>query len=93
MWQPKKIWRFEDERAEDAAKLKRGETAVVHTPGQLAKAWMPFALLSLFVLLWGLPAIKTAMGKATTPAFKTGGWAVPYLHQAVFRTLPDQRFT
>ncbi|MEQ1472508.1 MAG: L-lactate permease [Candidatus Acidiferrum sp.] len=88
VWQPKKIWRFEDERAEDAAKLKRGETAVVHTPGQLAKAWMPFALLSLFVLLWGLPAIKTAMGKATTPAFKTGGWAVPYLHQAVFRTLP-----
>ncbi|MDP9340243.1 MAG: lactate permease LctP family transporter [Acidobacteriota bacterium] len=88
VWQPKHIWRFEDERGEDAAKLKRGETAVVHTPGQLAKAWMPFALLSLFVLLWGLPTIKTAMGKATTPAFKTNGWAVPYLHQAVFRAPP-----
>ncbi len=88
VWQPKRIWRFEDERGEDAAKVKRGEVAVVHTPGQLAKAWMPFALLSLFVLLWGLPSIKTAMGKATTPAFKTGGWAVPYLHQAVFRAQP-----
>jgi lactate permease len=88
VWQPKRIWRFEDERGEDAAKVKRGEFAVVHTPGQIAKAWMPFALLSLFVLLWGLPAIKTAMGKATTPAFKTGGWAVPYLHQAVFRAQP-----
>jgi lactate permease len=88
VWQPKRIWRFEDERGEDAAKVKRGEVAVVHTPGQLAKAWMPFALLSLFVLLWGLPTIKTAMGKATTPAFKTGGWAVPYLHQAVFRAQP-----
>src|SRR6202047_4052100 len=88
VWQPKHIWRFEDERGEDAAKVKRGEVAVVHTPGQLAKAWMPFALLSLFVLLWGLPTIKTAMGKATTPAFKTGGWAVPYLHQAVFRAPP-----
>src|ERR1700682_5729882 len=88
VWQPKKIWRFEDERGEDAAKVKRGEFAVVHTPGQIAKAWMPFALLSLFVLLWGLPVIKTAMGKATTPAFKTGGWAVPYLHQAVFRAQP-----
>src|SRR6202043_3216694 len=88
VWQPKHIWRFEDERGEDAAKVKRGEVAVVHTPGQLAKAWMPFALLSLFVLLWGLPVIKTAMGKATTPAFKTGGWAVPYLHQAVFRAQP-----
>jgi lactate permease len=88
MWQPKRIWRFEDERGEDAAKVKRGEFAVVHTPGQLAKAWMPFALLSMFVLLWGLPTIKTAMGKYTTPAFKTGGWAVPYLHQAVFRAQP-----
>jgi lactate permease len=88
VWQPKRIWRFEDERGEDAAKVKRGEVAVVHTPGQLAKAWMPFALLSLFVLLWGLPVIKTAMGKYTTPAFKTGGWAVPYLHQAVFRAQP-----
>jgi lactate permease len=88
VWQPKRIWRFEDERGEDAAKVKRGEFAVVHTPGQLAKAWMPFALLSMFVLLWGLPTIKTAMGKYTTPAFKTGGWAVPYLHQRVFRAQP-----
>jgi lactate permease len=88
VWQPKRIWRFEDERGEDAAKVKRGEFAVVHTPGQLAKAWMPFALLSMFVLLWGLPTIKAAMGKYTTPAFKTGGWAVPYLHQAVFRAQP-----
>ena len=88
VWHPKRIWRFEDERGEDAAKVKRGEFAVVHTPGQIAKAWMPFALLSLFVLLWGLPVIKTAMGKATTPAFKAGGWAVPYLHQAVFRAQP-----
>jgi lactate permease len=88
VWKPKRIWRFEDERAEDAAKLTRGEVAVAHSPGQLAKAWMPFALLSLFVLLWGLPSIKTAMGKATTPAFKTGGWEVPYLHKAVFRAQP-----
>jgi lactate permease len=88
VWQPKRIWRFEDERDEDAAKVKRGEVAAVHSPAKLAKAWMPFALLSLFVLLWGLPTIKTAMGKATTPAFKTGGWAVPYLHQAVRRAPP-----
>jgi lactate permease len=88
VWRPKKIWRFEDERNEDAAKLKRGEHEIVHTPTQIAKAWMPFALLSLFVLLWGLPSIKTALGKATTPAFSKGGWAVPYLHQSVFRAQP-----
>ncbi len=88
VWQPKHIWRFEEERGEDAAKLKRGDVALVHTPGVLFRAWMPFALLSLFVLLWGLPTIKAAMGKATTPAFKTGGWEVPYLHKAVYRAAP-----
>src|SRR5260370_21541589 len=49
---------------------------------------MPFAILSIFVLAWGLPSIKTAMGKATTPAFDKGGWEVPYLHKAVSRAQP-----
>src|ERR1700687_2799970 len=34
---------------------------------QVLKAWMPFAVLSIFVLLWGLPKVKLAMNKATTP--------------------------
>src|SRR5712692_7768885 len=55
---------------------------------QVLKAWMPFAILSLFVLLWGLPKIKLAINQATTPAFKVvlpdgkvrpgpPGWNVP----------------
>lgn len=88
VWQPKSIWRFENEREEDAAKLARKEVVVHHAGGQVAKAWMPFAILSLFVLLWGLPVIKTAMGRSTTPAFKAGGWEVPYLHRAVSRAHP-----
>lgn len=87
-WKPKKIWRFEDEREGDAAKLERKEVVKQYTGGQVAKAWLPFAVLSVFVLVWGLPTIKIAMGKATTPAFKTGGWEVPYLHKAVFRAQP-----
>ncbi len=87
-WQPKKVWRFADEREEDAAKLARKEVVKHYTGGQVAKAWLPFAILSLFVLMWGLPTVKAAMGKATTPAFKTGGWEVPYLHKAVLRAQP-----
>src|SRR5712692_3867772 len=66
---------------------------------QVLKAWMPFAILSLFVLLWGLPKIKLAINQATTPAFKVvlpdgkvrpgpPGWNVPYLHNAVYRAAP-----
>ena len=87
-WRPKRVWRFADERAEDAAREKRKDTVKHYTAGEIARAWMPFAILSLFVLIWGLPSIKSAMGRATTPEFTTGGWEVPYLHKAVFRAQP-----
>jgi lactate permease len=38
--------------------------------------------------MWGLPFVKSAMGKATTPAFAAGGWDVLYLHKAVSRAQP-----
>jgi lactate permease len=72
----------------DIRKLQQTQPVQSHTAGQIAKAWLPFAILTVLVLLWGLPTIKAAMGKATTPAFKTGGWEVPYLHKAVFRAQP-----
>ncbi len=96
-WQPRKIWRFADEQAVTAAEAR---DSVKHfSGGQIAKAWMPFAILSLFVLVWGLPAVKLAMNKATTPSFKVvmadgkvrpgpPGWDWPYLHAKVFRAAP-----
>src|SRR5207244_12826576 len=79
LWQPKRIWRLEHERAAPAAApgVRR------HTAGQIIKAWMPFAILSVFVLVWGLPTVKGAMNRATTPV-----WHVPYLHLAVTRAAP-----
>ena len=70
-----------------------------YTPGQVLRAWMPFIILSLFVLLWGLPKIKLAINQATTPSFRVvladgkvrpgpAGWDVPYLHNAVYRAAP-----
>jgi lactate permease len=70
-----------------------------YTAGQVLKAWMPFAILSLFVLLWGLPKIKLAMNLSTTPSFRVvlangkvrpgpPGWDVPYLHNTISRSAP-----
>src|SRR5438270_530018 len=50
---------------------------------QIVKAWMPFAILSLTVLVWGLPAVKGAINRATTHV-----WDVPLLHNAVSRAAP-----
>ncbi len=91
-WQPKNIWRFE-----------RDKIAVAHnhnyTRGQVARAWMPFAILTIFVLLWGLPSIKNTLNRATTPSFAVTmpngkprpgppGWDVPMLHGRVYRDKP-----
>jgi lactate permease len=70
-----------------------------YSVSEVSKAWMPFAILSLFVLLWGLPSIKLAMNEETTPAFHVvlpngkarpgpAGWDVPYLHNAISRSTP-----
>ena len=74
-WKPKRIWRF----AEDP----EGSSGRQHSAGQILRAWLPFALLSVLVLVWGLPAVKSAMNRATTPV-----WDVPLLHNAVTRAAP-----
>lgn len=93
-WKPATIWNG------DTSDANAGEQhAKIHSKGAIARAWMPFVILSLFVLLWGLPSIKTALGRATTPAFEVvlpdgkprpgpAGWDVPLLHNHVFRDAP-----
>src|SRR5881296_802521 len=78
-WQPKRIWRF----AEESLPAQPADAPRIHKTRQIVRAWMPFAILSAFVLLWGLPSVKGAINHATTPI-----WDVPLLHAAVTRAAP-----
>ncbi|HXB21275.1 MAG TPA: L-lactate permease [Candidatus Solibacter sp.] len=80
-WKPNSVWRFPHEREE---KIVRHS----YTGGQIAKAWMPFAILSLFVFLWGYPPVKKYLNQHTTPAFAQGGWDFPLVHKAISRDKP-----
>src|SRR5437773_1606899 len=65
-WQPKRIWRLEHERAAPAA----APGARRHTAGQIVKAWMPFAILSVFVLVrLAVIAISVVLGLGLTPRY------------------------
>ncbi len=67
-----------------AGQSSTGDSGLQHyTAAQIARAWLPFAILSLFVIAWGLPSVKGPMNKATTPV-----WKVPILHNAVTRAAP-----
>jgi lactate permease len=68
-WKPKDEWRFDhdDDAHEDyAAHYKPQTLDGPLTTGRVVRAWMPFALLTVTVLVWGLPEIKS-LG---TPAVK-----------------------
>jgi lactate permease len=98
VWQPRTIWKFAEERVIESEPPK-------HTRGQVVSAWMPWALLTTFVFLWGIPQIKTKLGvpdKATRDAFQKGpdqvmikptyfGVKVPLLHLRVARVFPVVR--
>ena len=75
LWQPAKVWRYPEESTTAAPTRP-------NTFAQVAHAWTPFLLLAVFVILWGMPAIKKIFD-ATTVAIP-----VPGLHQMVVRTAP-----
>lgn len=51
--------------------------------GELARAWMPWIILSLLVFVWGLPAFKTFTNSISNPTFP-----VPGLHEVVLKASP-----
>ncbi len=65
-WRPTETWRFDHDGAGDKAGQPTLHDSVVLTPRTVLRAWMPFALLTVMVLIWGFPAIKPW----NTPAVK-----------------------
>ena len=55
VWHPKRIWRFPGEKEESA----RGERT--HSRGVIARAWIPWVVLSVIVFLWGTQTGKIWM--------------------------------
>jgi lactate permease len=71
LWQPRHHWRFAGEQPEVRSdeSVRRGQEIVGGTNEvrlRVARAWMPFALLTACVMLWGIPEIK----RFGTPAVK-----------------------
>jgi len=58
VWQPKEVWTFDHETGE-AVKEQHN-----YTTGQVFRAWAPYLALTIMVLLWGIPSIKTELDKS-----------------------------
>ena len=63
LWRPRRVWRFERDLEPDQILSETTGAAGQNSPDPLTvrritRAWMPFALLTVTVLVWGIPAIK-----------------------------------
>jgi len=89
IWQPAEVWRLAHERDQEISTLGHALTR-----GEIARAWVPWVILSAMIFLWGLPAMKTTLngGAAGAPNVLAGvsrlAWPVPQLHKVVYRTSP-----
>jgi lactate permease len=93
-WQPLSIWRFEHER-DDApptatqrpegpgAAIHRGSDVLVHTRQERQRAWVPWVMLGVSVLLWGLPQVKGFLNDIYSASI-----SVPFLDMKVVRVPP-----
>ncbi len=64
VWRPAVEWRFPGERGPELE--ADPDSGPPLTVARVARAWMPFGLLTVAVLVWGLPPVRTAMDAATS---------------------------
>lgn len=87
-WRPAQEWDFP--KPTEHAPVSGGGVAVI-APGAsmaartVARAWIPWVLLSVFVTIWGLTPVKAAL---TREAWMAPAVDVPALHRMVFRDAP-----
>ena len=56
-----------------AAEAKPARAPVRHSTADLVRAWTPWAILTVFVFVWGLPAVKTFLNDLYAPKFPIDG--------------------
>ena len=74
-WKPKEDFNFDQHSSAHVVPPR-------HAPRELIMAWAPYALLVIFVLLWGYKPVQTILNGVTR------GFPWPGLHDAVLRVPP-----
>src|SRR5258706_2563820 len=75
IWQPKTIWKSVSLKGHE---MDGGEGHVAQAPkrhlrADVIRAWTPWAILTVFVFLWGLPPVKAFLNGIFAPAFPIDG--------------------
>jgi lactate permease len=100
IWHPKKIWKLEGQEEEEKAELARGDIKQTYTRKEITQAWIPWAVLSIIVFVWGTQTGKLWMNTPEKVFTSTATWStkpsqitnpqfpVKILHNMVERVQP-----
>ena len=85
VWQPKKIWTSPNLKGHetDGGEAKAPVALEKYSKQQLVQAWTPWAILTVFVFVWGLPPVKTFLNNIFAPKFVMEG-----LHNLIMKMPP-----
>jgi lactate permease len=86
VWQPKRIFRFEN--IGTASVQTAAATEKSYTSGQIFKAWSPFIILTIMVTIWSLKPFKALFGKGGALESLVIKIHVPYLDKLVIKAQP-----
>jgi lactate permease len=82
VWRPRELWRFDDEGRIGPA--PNSEHAWEAPPaGKTFQAWLPWGILTLFILVWGVPDCQKLLDDACPLQFN-----MPWLHDLIRRAPP-----
>ncbi|QIC64688.1 L-lactate permease [Acinetobacter schindleri] len=85
-WQPKHIFRFDNEQLVDGNIALASQQK--YSIGQIIKAWSPFAVLTAMVTLWSIKPFKDLFAKDGALSDLVISIKVPFLHQMIQKLPP-----
>lgn len=85
VWKPRQVWTSPSMRGNDvsAHEAKPPRPVVTHPRADLVRAWTPWAILTVFVFVWGLPPVKNFLNGLFAPKFPIDG-----LHNLIMKVPP-----
>ncbi|MFE1570545.1 L-lactate permease [Comamonas odontotermitis] len=85
IWQPKNIWRSTSLKGRDNGESEGDAPRAItqHSRADVIRAWTPWAILTVFVFIWGLPSVKAALNGLFSPSFPMSG-----LHNMIEKVPP-----
>ncbi|OLY44756.1 L-lactate permease [Bartonella apis] len=82
LWQPKRIFRFDESEAAPKEEIPHYST------GEIIKAWSPFIILTIFVMVWSIAPFKKLFAKGGALESWVLSFDVSVLNNIIVKTAP-----